>query len=78
MVRSQSNTGQQSGQILLPLPLARGDLRELKIRQMRIERRLYLVYRQDRPLTGAAQALVDIILSRKKPSARRKVAPQES
>ena len=58
--------------------LARGDLRELKIRQMRIERRLYLVYRQDRPLTGAAQALVDIILSRKKPSVRRKVAPQES
>jgi DNA-binding transcriptional LysR family regulator len=58
--------------------LGRGDLRELKIRQMRIERRLYLVYRQDRPLTGAAQALVDIILSRKKPSVRRKVAPQES
>ena len=58
--------------------LARGDLRELKIRQMRIERRLYLVYRQDRPLTGAAQALVDIIVSRKKPSVRRKVAPQES
>jgi DNA-binding transcriptional LysR family regulator len=58
--------------------LARGDLRELKIRQMRIERRLYLVYRQDRPLTGAAQALVNIILSRKKPSVRRKVAPQES
>jgi DNA-binding transcriptional LysR family regulator len=58
--------------------LARGDLRELKIRQMRIERRLYLVYRQDRPLTGAAQALVDIILSRKKPSARRKAAPPES
>jgi DNA-binding transcriptional LysR family regulator len=58
--------------------LARGDLRELKIRQMRIERRLYLVYRQDRPLTGAAQALVDIILSRKKPSAKRKVAPPES
>jgi DNA-binding transcriptional LysR family regulator len=56
--------------------LARGDLRELKIRQMRIERRLYLVYRQDRPLTGAAQALVDIILSRKKPSVGRKVAPQ--
>ena len=58
--------------------LARGDLRELKIRQMRIERRLYLVYRQDRPLTGAAQALVDIILSRKKPSVRRKVPPQDS
>ncbi len=58
--------------------LARGDLRELKIRQMRIERKLYLVYRQDRPLTGAAQALVDIILLRKKPLARRKVAPPES
>jgi DNA-binding transcriptional LysR family regulator len=58
--------------------LARGDLRELKIRQMRIERKLYLVYRQDRPLTGAAQALVDIILSRKKPFARKKVAAQES
>jgi DNA-binding transcriptional LysR family regulator len=52
--------------------LARGDLRELKIRQMRIERKLYLVYRQDRPLTGAAQALVNIILSRKKSPARRK------
>jgi DNA-binding transcriptional LysR family regulator len=51
--------------------LARGDLRELKIRQMRIERRLYLVYRQDRPLTGAAQALADIILSRKKSPARK-------
>ncbi|MFY9804296.1 MAG: LysR family transcriptional regulator [Candidatus Acidiferrales bacterium] len=57
--------------------LARGDLRELTIRQMRIERKLYLVYRQDRPLTGAAQALVDIILSRKKSPARRKAAPPE-
>jgi DNA-binding transcriptional LysR family regulator len=58
--------------------LARGDLRELKIRQMRIERKLYLVYRQDRPLTGAAQALVDIILSRKKSPARKKGTPPAS
>jgi DNA-binding transcriptional LysR family regulator len=58
--------------------LARGDLRELTIRQMRIERKLYLVYRQDRPLTGAAQALVDIILSRKKAPPRRKGASPES
>ena len=58
--------------------LARGDLRELKIRQMRIERKLYLVYRQDRALTGAAQALVDIILSRKKPAARKKGSLPES
>ena len=58
--------------------LARGDLRELRIRQMRIERKLYLVYRQDRPLTAAAQALVDIILARKKAPARRKAAQPES
>jgi DNA-binding transcriptional LysR family regulator len=45
--------------------LARGDLREVRIRQMRVERKLYLVYRQDRPLTGAAQALVNIILASK-------------
>ena len=41
--------------------IARGDLRELRIRQMRIQRRLYLVYRQDRPLTAAAQALIDVL-----------------
>ncbi len=46
--------------------VARGDLRELRIRQMRIQRHLYLVYRQDRPLSAAAQALVQIILSWKK------------
>jgi DNA-binding transcriptional LysR family regulator len=46
--------------------VARGDLRELRICQMRIQRHLYLVYRQDRPLSAAAQALVQIILSRKK------------
>ena len=46
--------------------LARGDLRELRIRQMRIQRHLYLVYRQDRPLSAAARGLVDVILARKK------------
>lgn len=44
--------------------LARGDLKELRIRQMRILRRLYLVYRQDRPLGVAAQALVDVLRKR--------------
>jgi len=41
--------------------ITRGDLRELRIREMRIARRLYLVYRGDRPLAAAAQGLVDII-----------------
>jgi DNA-binding transcriptional LysR family regulator len=41
--------------------IARGDLRELRLRQMRIERRVYLVYRQDRPLSAAAQALVELL-----------------
>ena len=41
--------------------LARGDLRMLRIRQMRFERRLYLVYRQDRPLTAAAQAMIELL-----------------
>jgi DNA-binding transcriptional LysR family regulator len=45
--------------------VARGSLCALRIRQMRVVRRLYLVYRQDRPLTAAAQELVEII--RKKP-----------
>jgi DNA-binding transcriptional LysR family regulator len=46
--------------------LQRGDLRELKIRQMKVVRKLYLVYRKDRPLTAAAQSLVDVILAPKK------------
>jgi DNA-binding transcriptional LysR family regulator len=44
--------------------IARGDLSELRIRQMRIERRLYLIYRQDRPLSAAAQGLLDILKSK--------------
>jgi DNA-binding transcriptional LysR family regulator len=45
--------------------IERGLLKELRMRQMRLERRLYLVYRQDRPLTAAAQALVAILRGKK-------------
>jgi DNA-binding transcriptional LysR family regulator len=45
--------------------VTRGDLRVLRIRQMRVARTLYLIYRRDRPLTAAAQGLVELI--RKKP-----------
>ena len=41
--------------------IARGDLRELRLRQMHIERRVYLVYRQDRPLSAAAHVLVELL-----------------
>ena len=41
--------------------IARGDLQELRLRGMRILRRLYLIYRQDRPLSAAAQGLVNIL-----------------
>ncbi|HTV57343.1 MAG TPA: LysR substrate-binding domain-containing protein [Verrucomicrobiae bacterium] len=44
--------------------VARGELKELRIRQMKIQRRLYLVHRQDRPLSAAAQALLDILRKR--------------
>jgi DNA-binding transcriptional LysR family regulator len=44
--------------------IGRGDLKELRLRQMRILRRVYLVYRQDRPLAPAAQALVGILRSK--------------
>jgi DNA-binding transcriptional LysR family regulator len=46
--------------------VASGALRELRINQMQVTRKLYLVYRRDRPLTAAAQELVGII--RRKPS----------
>lgn len=39
----------------------RGDLREVPLKQMRIQRHLYLVYRQDRQLSAAAQKLVEIL-----------------
>jgi len=49
--------------------LKQGLLCELRLRQMRIRRSLYLVYRQDRPLTAAAQAVV-ALLRRKRSSGR--------
>ena len=49
---------------------AAGDLRALRIRQMRVMRRLYLVYRSDRPLSAAAQAMVDVIRGKGRVSAR--------
>jgi DNA-binding transcriptional LysR family regulator len=52
--------------------IARGDLCELRMRQMRIERRLYLIYRQDRPLSAAAQGLLDILRSKVSRSRRRR------
>ncbi len=36
-------------------------LKELRMPQMRLQRRLYLIYRRDRPLMAAAQALVEIL-----------------
>jgi DNA-binding transcriptional LysR family regulator len=41
--------------------VAQGDLSALAVRQMRLTRRLYLVYRRDRPLTAAAEELVEMI-----------------
>jgi len=41
--------------------VAHGDLRALRIRQMRLTRTLYLIFRRDRPLTAAAQELVEMI-----------------
>jgi DNA-binding transcriptional LysR family regulator len=46
--------------------VASGDLRELRIRQMRVTRKLYLVYRRDRPLSAAAQEMLEVI--RQKPA----------
>ncbi len=50
--------------------VARGGLRALRIRQMRVVRRLYLVYRRDRPLTAAAQELIEIIRKKRAPGKR--------
>ena len=44
--------------------IERGDLIEIKIRQMRIPRHVYVVYRRDRPLSHAAQALVRLLKTR--------------
>jgi DNA-binding transcriptional LysR family regulator len=55
---------------------SKGDLCALRIRQMGVVRKLYLVYRQDRPLTAAAQELVELI--RRKPLTRTRRASKES
>lgn len=55
---------------------SKGDLCALRIRQMRVVRKLYLVYRQDRPLTAAARELVELI--RRKPLTRARRTPKES
>jgi DNA-binding transcriptional LysR family regulator len=49
--------------------VANGQLCSLRIRQMRLTRTLYLVYRRDRPLSAAAQSLVELI--RKLPGVNR-------
>jgi DNA-binding transcriptional LysR family regulator len=54
--------------------VSRGDLRELRIRQMDIVRKLYLVYRQDRPLTAAAQEMIALLTGK----ATGKKAPEKS
>ena len=48
-------------QMCVEREVAAGVLRQLRIRQMRVVRRLYLIYRRDRPLTAAAQAMLDVI-----------------
>jgi DNA-binding transcriptional LysR family regulator len=48
-------------QMCVEREVAAGRLRQLRVRQMRVVRRLYLVYRRDRPLTAAAQEMVEII-----------------
>jgi DNA-binding transcriptional LysR family regulator len=54
--------------------IARGSLRELRLRQLRVARRLYLIYRQDRPLNAAAQALADILVTK---TPRRNSSPRK-
>jgi len=52
--------------------ISQGILRELPMKQMRIQRRLYLIYRQDRPLTAAAQAMVNILLKKPRGSSTKR------
>jgi DNA-binding transcriptional LysR family regulator len=51
-----------------------GELREVPLRQMKIQRRLYVVYRHDRALSAAAQELVKIL--RQKPRLREGAAAE--
>jgi DNA-binding transcriptional LysR family regulator len=41
--------------------IQRGILKELNMRQMRMQRTLYLVHRRDRPLTASAQVLMEML-----------------
>jgi DNA-binding transcriptional LysR family regulator len=52
--------------------LASGDLRELKITQMRVTRKLYLVYRRDRALSAAAQGMLEVLRAKAAPAGLRR------
>jgi DNA-binding transcriptional LysR family regulator len=52
----------------------RGDLVEVRLKQMRVQRHLYLVYRQDRPLSAAAQELMNILRGKSISDGRRTLA----
>jgi DNA-binding transcriptional LysR family regulator len=54
--------------------VAHGALSALRIRQMRVTRTLYLVYRRDRPLAAAAEELVEMIRKRVGRGANRRQA----
>jgi DNA-binding transcriptional LysR family regulator len=60
--------------------VASGMLCALRLRQMRIVRKLYLVYRRDRPLTAAARGLVEILRRKASvsPSGKVKTGEKES
>ena len=56
--------------------IERGDLREVTLKQMHMQRHLYLVYRHDRPLPAAARELIALVRSKPaenaKPASRAK------
>jgi len=58
--------------------VAAGDLRELRIGQMRVTRKLYLVYRRDRPLSAAAKEMLEVIRQRPARAPRRQRNPRNS
>jgi DNA-binding transcriptional LysR family regulator len=55
--------------------VARADLHELRIKQMRITRTLYLVYRQDRPLTAAAAELIAMLREKRQRGSKPRQRP---
>jgi len=52
--------------------ISTGELREVRLKQMKIQRHLYMVYRQDRPLPAAAQELVDMLSGKETTDGERK------